>query len=364
MVREVALAALVPADAEVAHQVARGHDRLRLEEHPWGGDPHQRAEGLQQLVDLRLVLAVRPDPLPQERHGVEAQHVDADVRQLEHDLGHRGEDGRVRVVEIPLVGVERRPHPAVELGHPAEAPGRGVREDVGQRARVGVGLRPVGERAVEGQLGGVAGERGLGPRVLARGVVDHQVDAQRHPGGAQLGGQRTQVVHRPQRRVDGPVVGHRVAAVVGLRAAAQQRHQVQIADAQLLQVGHARAHAVERPGEAVDVTHVADGVLAVQPVGGDLALVVEPPQLGLAGGRGAAERPQQRGPLRLEARVVPVQGDERLEQLGEEALEARVERRVAVHDRQRPLVLRPDLGAHGMDVLHARAGSQARRRPF
>ena len=115
MVGEVALLALVAAGAEVAHELARGDDRLRLEGHAGRGDPQRRAEGLQQLVDLGLVLAVRAHALPQERHGVQAQHVDAGRGEPEHRLGHRAEHGGVRVVEVPLELVERRPHPAAEL---------------------------------------------------------------------------------------------------------------------------------------------------------------------------------------------------------------------------------------------------------
>ena len=89
----------------------------------------------------------------------------------------------------------------------------------------------------------VAGERGLRPRVLARGVVEDDVDAQRHPGCAQVGGERAQVVDRAERGLDGAVVDDRVAAVVGLRPRVQQRHQVQVADAELAQVGQPLAHA-------------------------------------------------------------------------------------------------------------------------
>src|SRR3712207_8835877 len=58
--------------------------------------------------------------LPQERRGVEAQDVDADGGEVEHHLGHRAEDLGVRVVQVPLVRVERRPHPALELGYPRD----------------------------------------------------------------------------------------------------------------------------------------------------------------------------------------------------------------------------------------------------
>ena len=115
--------------------------------------------------------------------------------------------------------------------------------------------------------------------MLGRGVVEHDVDAQRHARRAQVVGQRAQVLHRPQRRLDRAVVDHRVAAVVGRGPRVQQRHQVQVRDAELAQVGQPLAHAAQCPREAVDVGHVADGLLALEPVGRDLALVVEHPQL-------------------------------------------------------------------------------------
>ena len=156
VVGEVALLALVPARAEVAHELARGDDRLGLERDAGGRDPQRGAERLQQLVDLGLVLAVGALALPQERHRVEPQHVDAGRGEVEHRLGHRPEDRGVGVVEVPLEVVERRPHPAAELLDVGEVPGRDVGEDLGQRRLVGVGLRAVAERAVVRELVGVA----------------------------------------------------------------------------------------------------------------------------------------------------------------------------------------------------------------
>ena len=77
-----------------------------------------------------------------------------------------------------------------------------------------------------------------------------------------------QVVHRAERGVDRAVVGDRVAAVVGLAARAlQQRHQVQVGDAELAQVAEPLADAAERAGEAVDVGDVADPARAANQSG-------------------------------------------------------------------------------------------------
>ena len=354
VVGQIALLALVPAGAEVGDEVAGGDDRLCLERHARGRDPHQRAERLQQLVRLGLVLGVGALALPQERDGVEPQHVDAGVGQPEHRLGHRPEHGRVRVVEVPLVRVERRPHPALQRRFPGEAPGRGLREHVGQRALVGVGHGPVGERAVVRELAGVAAHRRARPAVLARGVVEHHVDAERHPLRPQRRGERGEIRQRPELGLHRAVVDDRVAAVVGLGPRVQQRHQVQVADPELAQVGQPRADAGERAAEAVGVGHVAQRLLALQPIGRDLALVVEQAQLRAARGGRAGDRVQQRVPLGREARVAAVERGERVAQLGEEALEPHVERGVAPDPAEGALVIGAHVGTHRVDVLHPR----------
>ena len=71
-----------------------------------------------------------------------------------------------------------------------------------------------------------------------------------------------------------------------------------------------------------------------------------------ARGRGARDRVEQRRPRRREARVGAVERDERVAQLGEEALEAHGERGVAGDARERALVVGAHLGAHRVDVLH------------
>ena len=234
-------------------------------------------------MDLGLVLAVRPHPLPQERRGVQPQHVHARGGQPEHRRRHRHEDVRVRVVEVPLVGVERRPDPAVaDLREAARGRCRGRPRAAcarRRRARSGPGT--------SGRSRGCALVHACSAAVWLSTRSTHSAI----PAVPQIARQRAQVVHRPERRVDRAVVDDRVPAVVGRRARVQQRHQVQVRDAQLTQVGQLLPHAGQRPGEAVDVGHIADGLLALEPVGRDLALVVERPQL-VAGARRRWRRPR------------------------------------------------------------------------
>jgi hypothetical protein len=121
--------------------------------------------------------------------------------------------------------------------------------------------------------------------VFPRGVVEHQVHAQRDAPLVQVAGQRLQVGHGAEARVHLAVVGHRVAAVALALARPQQRHQVQVADAQLDQVVQVLADALERAGEPVGVADVADHPGPLEPGRVDLPAAVQPPQLRRARGR-------------------------------------------------------------------------------
>ena len=127
---------------------------------------------------------------------------------------------------------------------------------------------------------------------------------------------------------------------------------MQVAEAELAHVREPGADALERAGEAVGVRDVAGLGLALEPVGRDLALVVEPAQARLArrGGlrHGVGDGVEAVG----EARVRPVQAHERLVEVGEVAGQPHAEDVVS----PRPLGERPERVArrsrHVPHVLH------------
>ncbi len=120
-------------------------------------------------------------------------------------------------------------------------------------------------------------------------MVEHQVDHQRHVVAAQGGGQRHQVVHGAQARVDRAVVGHRVPAVTVTRPRLEQRHQVQVGDAERFQVVDVVGDLGQRAGEPVGIADVADLAGLLQPVGAEQAGLVEHPQIGRTGVEGCPQ---------------------------------------------------------------------------
>ena len=132
VVGDVGHAAGVPSDSQIRQQISRSHDCFGLEQHCRRREASGGPERLRDRVHLGLILAVRPEPLPQEGNGVETQYLDPQVRQMHDDGGEFEQHLRIGPVQIPLPLVERRPHPLAELVVEREASGREVRKDFRQ----------------------------------------------------------------------------------------------------------------------------------------------------------------------------------------------------------------------------------------
>ena len=329
MVREVADLAVVPAGAEVLDEVVRRDDGLGLERQRRARDAGDGLEHLRDRVDLGLVLAGRAHPLPQEGDRVEPEHLHAEVGEEQDDLGELDEDVRVRPVEVPLPGVERRPHPLLELLVPGEVARREVREHLGQRPLVGVGLGPVGVDVEVVLVVLLARPRADRPVVLARDVVEDQVEDEAHPVLAQRGRQVAEVVDRPEVGADRAVVPHRVPAVVVARPRLEQRHEVEVGHAQLAQVRDLVLDAPEVVGEPLGVGGVAHHPRQLEPVGLQRTPDVEDVQVV----RTLDERLMGQADQTVcerERRVVPVQRLQGLDEVAAASLDAKLEELLAV----------------------------------
>ena len=236
---------------------------------------------------------------------------------------------RVGPVEVPLPRVERRPHPLLEVLVPREVARREVREDLGQGPLVHVGLRPVGVQVEVVLVVLLPGPGPYRPVVLAGDVVEDQVENEAHPVFPHGGREVPEVLHRPEVGPHRTVVPDGVPAVVVTRPRLEERHEVQVADPELAQVGDLLLDPLEVLGEPLGVRGVPDHLGKLQPVGLQRPLEVEDVQvvrsLEVCGMREVDEpvREGQRG-------VAPVEHLQRLDQLAAAALDAQLEELLAV----------------------------------
>jgi hypothetical protein len=114
--------------------------------------------------------------------------------------------------------------------------------------------------------------------MFASHVIDDEVECQRDSGLVQRVGQFGEVAHRAELRTHRSVVQDGIAAVIGAGPGVKQGHQVQVGDAQLLQVADVVLDASKRSGESVRVAHVTDLLGCEKPIGTQDPLLVQLPK--------------------------------------------------------------------------------------
>ena len=164
----------------------------------------------------------------------------------------------------------------------------------------------------------------VGPVVLAGHVVEHEVEHEARSRGVEVLGERLEVVHGAQVGPHRAVVGHGVATVVVALARAQQRHEVEVGDAELAQVGQVLGDPAQVAGEPLGVRGVAHHLGVLEPVGPQEALEVA--QVEAVGPYAVRRRGQphevggeQRCPLG------PVEGRQPADEVGPPALDTRAQ---------------------------------------
>ena len=99
------------------------------------------------------------------------------------------------------------------------------------------------------------------------------------PVRAQHGGQVAQIVDGAEVVAHGAIVHHRVPAVVLAGPRLQQRHQVQVGDAELGEVVDLVGHSLQVAGEQIRVGRVAEHLLVLEPLRVGVPTQVEQPQV-------------------------------------------------------------------------------------
>ena len=259
---------------DVAHHVVRMNDGLGFEQQGRCSNAGERVVGAQEVMRLWLVLAGGTHLLPDESHRIHAQELDAKVGDVQHLAGHRGKHRRIAVVQVPLIAVEGRPHPA-PVRQLRKSAGVLVREDFAQCSLVGIRLFAVRENVKEIVVLRLTRPRATRPFVLVRGMVEHEVEHQRDAFLAQLFRQLTKIGNLAERRLGLAVAADSVTAVAVRVRAQEGWHQVQIGQPEFLEVRNLFLDSLEGPGEQVDVADTTEHLLRLEPVRVGLALFVE-----------------------------------------------------------------------------------------
>ena len=265
------LAFLVLICAEIFDDLERLDDRFAEQNEAGADHVHDQTEHLEQGMDRGQVAAIGAKLFPHERDGIEADDGDAGIGQVEQDIGHAQEDLWIVVVEVPLEFIKGCEDPFLDLLVIGEIAGG----DFGEDFRDGFFefsrniVRVVHE--IEILVLFFAGEGTQGPFMVFGRMVDDIIEANVDPLGAQPGDQITELVHRSETGIDFTVVRHSISTVILTFPSLEQGHEMDVGDAQLLEIGDLLDHTGQITGKQVGVEHHAH-----QPVGhvpGKIALV-------------------------------------------------------------------------------------------
>ena len=196
------------------------------------------------------------------------------VAEVQHVGGHVIEDHRVRVVQVPLVGVEGGHDDLLRFLAPGEVAGRRGGEHLRHVFFVLVRQHPVVVEEETVLVFLFAGAGTLRPLMVLAGVVHDEVKAHRHSAVVARVGQIRQVFHGTELGLHFSEVGHRVSAVRAVLGALQERHQMDVVDSALLQILKVFFDPLQRSGEAAGIEHHAQSRVVLAPFFGQEAPVV------------------------------------------------------------------------------------------
>ena len=111
-----------------------------------------------------------------------------------------------------------------------------IGENFPHRAVVLIWHPAVWENVIEIIKHRIAGHARFRPLMLVRGMVENKIHHHRHARFAQGLRHRAQIVNRAERRIDLTIATDRIAAIAFAIRTFEQRHQMQIGQAELFEI--------------------------------------------------------------------------------------------------------------------------------
>ena len=222
--------------SEIRNHLRRLHDDLAEEKRAGADDLAGHTHDADQRMHLRQVPALRSELLPDIRHCIQTDNIDTVIAEIQHIGRHVVENSRIAVVKIPLIGIECGHDDLPHLRAPGEIPGRGGRENLRHRLFKLIRNRPIVEEEEHILVFLFSPLRANRPLMILAGMVHDKIKTHTHAVPMALARQLREIRHRPELRLHGAKIRHRIPAVAPILRALQKRHQMQIVDPALFQI--------------------------------------------------------------------------------------------------------------------------------
>ena len=273
VVEHVALRALY--GTEVGSQLLRSHNDLTQKQRAGTDDLADHADHADDSMYLGAVAAVGAKLFPDVWHRVHANNVDALVRQIQQIVCHGVEDSGVSVVQIPLVRVEGGHDDLPHVLEVSEIARRGNGEHLRDEFFVFVGNVPIIEEEIIIPVVLFSCPGALCPLMIDTGVVHHEVQTAADAPLMTVGGKLFQLLHGAELGLDLAEIGNGITSVAASLHRVQQRHEMDIVDAQLRQIVEFFPDAAQVSGKLLHIQAIAEQVVAPIPVWFGLAPAIQ-----------------------------------------------------------------------------------------
>ena len=217
-------------------------------------------------VDLREIAAIRPKLLPDIRDCIQPDHIHPAVCEEQQIIRHVIEDHRISVIQVPLVGIEKRHDDFSAVIQPCKVTGRGSREDLRHRLLILIRNVPVVKEEVSAARHFIPCSGSFCPCMVFTRVIHHKVKAQADPLLVADIRQLFQIFHGAEFRLHAAEIRHGISTVAPLLYGFEQRHQMQVIDTAFLQIGQLLLHSLQSAGKCIHIHHHPQKLIAVIPV--------------------------------------------------------------------------------------------------
>ena len=251
---------------EIRNDFGRLHDDLAEKQRAGTDDLGCHPHEAHQCMHLGKVPARCPKLFPDIRHCVQTDHIYPFVAQKQHIVRHVIEDGRIPVIQVPLVRIECGHDDLLQLAAPAEIAGSRLREHLRNRLLEFVRNVPVIEKVIPVLVLLLSFPRLNRPFVIFAGMVHDKVQTDAHiplMAGIRQG---FKILHGSKGGFYTSEIRNRVSAVTAPRRALEQRHQVKIVYPALLNIVQVLLNSLQIAGKALRIHEHANQFIFAVPV--------------------------------------------------------------------------------------------------
>ena len=216
---------------------------------------------------LRKISALRSQLFPYIGNSINAHDINSFVRKIKEVIHHLIEYSRISVIQVPLVRIERGHYIMAAFLEPCKVPGRSRREDLGHSFLISGRNLIIVIEEIAAHILAVAFSGFLCPLMVLRSMIHDKIHADIDLPAMAGSRKIFQILHGPEMFLYLSEVTDSVTSVRTAFRSLKERHQMNIIDTALLQIGYFAFYALDIACKIIDIEHHSKKIIAFIPGG-------------------------------------------------------------------------------------------------